>query len=1241
MERRRSCDIPHQVLYSYATRYLRIVQTILCIICFCLAIYFWSSLTALTAVTVILFATSFGFFTITIIDVFAAMKNRQYTTPVWLGLSFLAAFMFFLSFGLMILQAALTHILIGIIFLITAVVFLLDAIYIMVEFFKLYFPKKIHPTTDETTDTPLDLQSSSQKPTEDAETKGLANEIDQEPISEVPVEMRTFSPRTAALPRKPSSSSQFPITSYGGTFPVAGRDAAPLPTPDNLTGLEPVRYTQIHVSRRVTKESSPEVQSSASEEAASQRFEQRGDLYLPLEEQIIQRREYIPVETGIRQPYGRYASGQSTRRQRSDVYNTRRETNVGRQYAPEGLYTQVRQSQIDESNYVEDTYGKFDEQFRAASEESCKPRKEQCRAECNLNPAGNQTSIPQRKTAESIHHEKVVPRCAQTEACQCCCRKISSEPREQVTPFVTHHYDQSPCICGYTHYQASTVIRGAVRQYPEDSLEEQQREIRDQLHQMRDSYRQHVCSCHDKPIKEKNCRNSFKDGIYSSDRGSQDSSVLDFSDYNIRTSSMGEENSNRSWKSAVLNCRSPVKTIHVETGEKWNSSKDPRSSTVIRSRVSEGIGVKNVLPEYERPSLSRDMRFEETFNEYTIEKPHVGDEIEKPYRYRKTMPLSQARGFAFRLDQRRLDSLDENSGPQQTSNSNLEDERFSNQWESRPTVWKLANLNIHPYRKRETVVSSKMDADYIRQYRQSMKPTGIPQDESIMDDKRNSTKSRESAAVDPGEPSRVERKESNKSKGSTSIRFEYSEDIKTIPDSSTPKKVSADSYLDDSGQISRGGIMDTRVEDTTINRKMSDIPEDSDVSRKSTKSSFENNAVILQSNRLPSDQRPSIPSHSIFDSDPNIRDERTTFVKQGEKWASETESFVPKLTSRPLEAKFRENQKTWEPQDERKRESSIPKMSQTPLEAERGFNFQKKCFPPYGLGEQAQIEKRATVQAWRDAVQPFPASESRPMQRLSSSRKNTLEHIEELVEEVPQRSRKANLPRMLHPIEEQRRREGSVVSEDEDRKSHIPFYGGIPQNRMMEKELPCNCNCICTNTKPEFCGNQQHHDTKKYPILPLNELPYHPKDDFKLPIRTSRSSSHDEKKLYPSLAREKNMLWEDTDSVKKTSFLQDESLPHRINMFPVGCNCMSGAGPLEERMYQHRRTTYPMRSPLRGNLMKKRSLECLPQCPSCPKRKAREARMSGVEMENDNPTFYQDNSSHIQRRPMKRTHPDT
>lgn len=95
----------------------------------------------------------------------------------------------------------------------------------------------------------------------------------------------------------------------------------------------------------------------------------------------------------------------------------------------------------------------------------------------------------------------------QVQACQCCSTR-AHEPREQITPYVTHHYNQSPCVCGYTHYQASTVVKGAVRQNPQDTLKQQQRMIKEQLEQMRDDHMFQGCSCHGKKSR-KICRVPF------------------------------------------------------------------------------------------------------------------------------------------------------------------------------------------------------------------------------------------------------------------------------------------------------------------------------------------------------------------------------------------------------------------------------------------------------------------------------------------------------------------------------------------------------------------------------------------------------------------------------------------------------------------------------------------------------------------------------------------------------------
>lgn len=79
--------------------------------------------------------------------------------------------------------------------------------------------------------------------------------------------------------------------------------------------------------------------------------------------------------------------------------------------------------------------------------------------------------IQERKPQEAVQTENLVP---------------CGECTEQVTPFVQHHYSQSPCVCGYTHYQASTIVQGAVKQC--DSIKEQQRSISRQITNMKDCY---------------------------------------------------------------------------------------------------------------------------------------------------------------------------------------------------------------------------------------------------------------------------------------------------------------------------------------------------------------------------------------------------------------------------------------------------------------------------------------------------------------------------------------------------------------------------------------------------------------------------------------------------------------------------------------------------------------------------------------------------------------------------------
>ncbi|XP_045475992.1 uncharacterized protein LOC123681759 isoform X2 [Harmonia axyridis] len=464
--RRRSSSISDNVPYPKPTMYLRVAQMILCLVCLILAIFFWTSGHMFVGATVVLFATSFGFLVVTVIDVVASLKRKHYTAPVWVGLAFLAAFMCFLSFGFMLFQSVLFNMMIGVVFAITGVVFLVDGVILIVRAFESNLLRKVHPISEE-------------KPDKQTFDQPVQVEDDLEIIEELPVETRRIAPVGAGKRR-----SSFPITSYGGTFPVGGSDAPPLPTPDNLTGIEPAVPANLYVPKRNTLDNSPRTHSISSDVSSNKRTS------------IDETKNLYPSAGDGNQGEGSLRSQHNGSRVLSEQSRQVNLTNYSS--APT----------VDPSNEepAEDAVIHIKRSYPPHHTTPLQPQQPSLNQEEEVSPriylTPYQAAGDQRPNFE-VHQLPFDPRYqldsvpCQVQTCQCCASRVY-DPTEQITPYVTHHYSQSPCTCGYTHYRASTVVKGAVKQYPQNSVQQQQRIIEEQLEQMRDNRMHHGCSCHDK-----------------------------------------------------------------------------------------------------------------------------------------------------------------------------------------------------------------------------------------------------------------------------------------------------------------------------------------------------------------------------------------------------------------------------------------------------------------------------------------------------------------------------------------------------------------------------------------------------------------------------------------------------------------------------------------------------------------------------------------------------------------------
>ncbi|XP_044758862.1 uncharacterized protein LOC123316720 [Coccinella septempunctata] len=1207
--KRRSNSFSEYILYPKSTLYLRVAQMILCIVCLILAFYFWISENTLLGATVVLFATSFGFLVVTVVDVLASLKHRQYTAPVWVGLAFLAAFMFFLSFGFMVLQPVILYIVIGVIFAVTGIVFLIDGILIIVYIYKSKSPGKVHPIPDDKGS----IDQTSQV------------EDDLEIIEEVPVEIRKVAPVATAPSKKSSDKSSpkspFPITSYGGTFPVGGSDAAPLPTPDNLVGIEPARPAQLYVPKK-TRENSPDAHSISSENSANRRasLDESRNLYPTVMEenaqersiQLRNERSHAMSEPGISQQIQSTTySAPPTYRQNYDQY----------------LAEEMSREQQAQRPYYENVQGGMITPYQAAGE-----------PQSTLNVDNGQF--------EARYHREMMPGDAQ--ACQCCGTRLyeprepegrEHEAREQITPFVTHHYNQSPCICGYTHYQASTVVKGAVRQYPEDTLKQQQRMIKEQLEQMRDDHVFHGCSCHDKPTKETNvpymhlvrsspCPDNRKDSssLASPTHKYVVSNEVDSNrSLNIETESQFEEfgssfpkwmssrgpvdptdpnveDRNRKVTIGTLDVISPSDASTDSNSSKYRRWAERLGMSQLAERDHRTVNVDPVMGQPKRPSLK-----------------HRDDEI--PARKSTTSPSSFDEGNV--AETWRQDPTDIS-------------ESMDDFLERRPTIEKVKDSITPLTNPRMTVVSKKDEANYLKRFREVVYPTDSSK-ETVL-----------SANMDfiSREPENGPRSNAHNSEIDESLRAWVPEH-----DSKYSKRTStfgAKEVLDSYELIMENRAMEPPPPDDT-QYVQTLAPETASVRSRR-----------MSTDKSTGTKRPEQPDYSY---QPGV--ERPFFDDREKTWKSEAQEAyrssvagLPCSPRRICQSVSPECVCCQNPKDElvrpamrvveeRRYSSPRARNQETRYSSERGRDEERRYSSDRGENEDRRHsgdtkrnsypEERRLVNEMNfrrvSTMAPKPYDEASYVDEITSHRTSDggtreerskrdsqnyelkLDSRKSLFPGSTYREEKVVLPRMLDPIQEQRMTENIHLSDSEERVSHIPpFHDGFPRDVMMIKKMSCICECICNPQKgPKDNARGRRNlgasNVKRYETEPLNQQPYHPKDDFKMPENSFTNFS-------------------------------------RISERPDDSGSVGSRKRKSSRNGDHQTIRFSLNSPTPRKTLdcvekcpdcsSRREAECPEECSTCPVRRRRLAREARLRERLD----YEERLSIPKRGSLKRAYPD-
>ncbi|KAK9882950.1 hypothetical protein WA026_001167 [Henosepilachna vigintioctopunctata] len=998
------------------SKYFRFFELLLCFICLLMSIFFWTSVHVLTITTVVIFATSLSFFIITLIDVIAGMSRNQYPISAWVGIAFLAAFMFFLSFGFLLFRVVFALAVVA--FLITAIVFLLDGIIILGYLLKTHSSKRVHPII-------IESKEEKEKSLEEIALEEVVQTDNSEPVNESPVQVRTYAARGGSVPKR-----SFPVTTYGGTFPVGGKDAAPLPTPDNLTGLETARTSQVPVTRKSTRESSVAERPRGMVDVSTQKpsISESNPLYPALVEEVVERKSYATVK--------------SSRPKRSETYEQSETSSTGREMQ------QTTKSRIQETEP-----GALDERV------SIRRREEDAQTETNwsYNPeemqgrtlrpcqAAGEPSVQQplgvftMGSRQQDYQQKDCP----SQVCNCCNKDLSTKD------------------------QASTVVRGAVRQYPQDTVYEQQKAIQDQLEQTRQVYGPHICGCHEQPMIETEQTQTRKDEKFEEDRVHSMSEVTDRqvelsnlslfgSKHNIGTLTANPNTTNKNSASAtsygedrfIFDDNDSELALPQDAGKRVTIADFPTSS-------SQG----STTQEYE--SWLKRMMYNESL---------LKDEDEE----RKT-----------NTDERKTTQEESSSQSDNKESKNLHHRRSNEHRNSddgsmypdrTPTVIKLSKQLQQPLLSKERMEYSK---------RKSATPSTVTR--------------RDRRSLDVSSISQS----SQKTDGSLQRKKKVVPCVERCWE--TPKKESRFKSLYYKGNTDRNNSFEnartwgTEITTTTTVRTThfgSNNENPESITDRSTESTY-----TSSKSPVPIDSSPEDMSYA---SNEMIKRNEATFLKnsllagtQGrEKGLNDNSCFVPCCTLPPLEMdveQVHENDDANELLDiEEMRDLGTRRPADEVELKRRSILKNRKQIDEEIREELAAEEAEDSLSEIESALAQTRTSviERKKIDgvRRTSGRRCTLDQIEELVE-------RDNTEEIANTSEKWQR----IEVKEADNKTVVKNTCG------------CICKCSCRNTQMAAFKDDQRKrnksfDIDKYYVTSLSDLPYHPRDDYKLDTQTLEES---------------------------------------------------------------------------------------------------------------------------------------
>lgn len=132
--------------------------------------------------------------------------------------------------------------------------------------------------------------------------------------------------------------------------------------------------------------------------------------------------------------------------------------------------------------------------------------------------------------------------------------------------------------------------------------------------------------------------------------------------------------------------------------------------------------------------------------------------------------------------------------------------------------------------------------------------------------------------------------------------------------------------------------------------------------------------------------------------------------------------------------------------------------------------------------------------------------------------------------------------------------------------------------------MSCICECIC-NPKIPSTRVRVTPNIQKYHVAPLNQRPYHPKDDFKMPENSFTDFSRTDKSYPSCLGELRTSFW--SFVLKAAHWSTDHC--HKRNVTPRRF--------IDEEDHQLQRSPPRIASPNRI------PLNCLEQCPDCSSRR--------------------------------------